>query len=167
MIRDIQLTDAQAVAAIYNHYIQHTIVTFEEVSIEAQEMENRIRAVTAKFPWLVYEKEGHIVGYAYASEWKTRSAYKHSVETTIYLKTGEESKGIGALLYTTLIEKLKNRNLHAIIGGISLPNVLSVKLHEKLGFEKVAHFKEVGYKFNQWIDVGYWELIIDDEQSAF
>ena len=106
------------------------------------------------------EDEGQVVGYAYASRWKSRCAYRYSVETTVYLSSAATGKGFGSLLYEHLIAELRQRSIHSLIGGIALPNNASVSLHEKLGFEKVAHFKEVGWKFNQWIDVGYWELII-------
>ncbi len=99
-------------------------------------------------------------GYAYASEWKSRCAYRYSVETTVYLHPDARGKGIGTLLYQELIRKLSKLELHAAIGGIALPNDASVALHEKIGFKKAAHFKQVGYKFNKWVDVGYWELIL-------
>ena len=159
MIRGVRLEDAKEIAGIYNYYILNSIVTFEETPVGAEEIEARIESITSRFPWIVYEVNGRIVGYAYASEWKSRCAYKHSVESTIYLKQGEEYKGIGSTLYQELVKQLREMDLHALIGGIALPNEASVYLHEKFGFEKVAHFKEVGFKFGKWIDVGYWELI--------
>jgi L-amino acid N-acyltransferase YncA len=110
----------------------------------------------------VFESDGGVIGYAYASEWNSRSAYKRSAEITVYLTNGETQRGLGTLLYTELIKQLKSMGCHAIIGGISLPNESSIRLHEKLGLEKVAHFKEVGCKFEKWIDVGYWELVINN-----
>ncbi|WP_044206797.1 arsinothricin resistance N-acetyltransferase ArsN1 family B [Flammeovirga sp. OC4] len=160
MIRDITLNDAQAVADIYNYYIENTVVTFEETAVSAEEIKQRILAKREDLPWIVFEKDGEVVGYAYASEWKSRCAYKFSIESTVYLKNTNLKEGIGTLLYTELIDRIKKTNVHAIIGGIALPNDGSTRLHEKLGFEKVAQFREVGYKFDQWIDVGYWELIL-------
>lgn len=160
MIRNVKPTDAEAIANIYNHYIENTIVTFEETPIDAHEMRKRIIAITEKLPWIVFEKDSLVVGYAYASEWKSRCAYKYSLETTVYLKHDESGRGVGSILYQELISRLKAMNYHALIGGISLPNEASVALHEKFGFEKIAQFKEVGNKFDQWIDVGYWELIL-------
>ena len=160
MIRKINVNDAQQLADIYNYYIENTIVTFEEEIVTIDEMKQRILDVSKALPWLVYEEDGKVIGYAYASKWKSRCAYKYSLETTVYLKHGESGKGIGTLLYKELIAELKKMNYHALIGGISLPNDASVALHEKLGFEKIAQFKEVGNKFNKWIDVGYWELIL-------
>ena len=166
MIRNVQLKDAKEIAGIYNYYIRNTVVTFEETVVGTEEMKEQILSVTVKLPWIVYEKDGQVLGYAYASEWKTRCAYKHSTESTVYLKHGMAKKGIGSLLYKELIRKLTPMGFHAIIGGISLPNNASIALHEKFGFEKVGQFKEVGYKFNKWVDVGYWELLIDKKVDS-
>jgi phosphinothricin acetyltransferase len=160
MIRDITVKDASQICEIYNYYILNTIITFEESIVSEEEMKHRIEETIKKLPWIVFEKEDEILGYAYASEWKSRCAYKYSLESTVYLKNGSEANGIGSLLYDELIKKISAKKYHAIIGGISLPNEASIALHEKFGFEKIAHFKEVGYKFNSWIDVGYWELIL-------
>jgi phosphinothricin acetyltransferase len=100
-----------------------------------------------------------IVGYAYASKWKERSAYKNTAEVTAYLKHGLSGQGYGKALYTTLLEALKALDCHVVLGCIALPNQASVGLHEYFGFSKVAHFTEVGRKFNQWIDVGYWQKL--------
>jgi len=159
MIRNIQPVDASQICDIYNYYIQNTVVTFEEKLLEVEEMKKRILNISEKFPWIVYEENGVIIGYAYACEWKPRTAYKYSVETTIYLKPELHRNGMGTLLYSHLINILKKRDIHAAIGGIALPNKASIALHEKLGFRKIGQFKEVGFKFNKWIDVGYWELI--------
>ncbi len=160
MIRPVTLEDAAAIADIYNYYILHSTITFEEEALVPAEMARRIQSIATRFPWLVYESEGDIWGYAYATDWRTRSAYKHTVETTVYLKHDATYKGVGSALYAALLQELRARNMHAIIGGIALPNEASVRLHEKFGFVKVAHFKDVGYKFGQWLDVGYWELLL-------
>ncbi|CAN5551223.1 hypothetical protein BH10ACI2_BH10ACI2_19800 [soil metagenome] len=115
----------------------------------------------AGYPFLVCEDGDEIVGYAYANRYKLRWAYQHSVEVSVYFKDGFGGKGIGKLLYERLFSELKKGDFHAIIAGISLPNEASVKLHEKFGMMQVAHFREVGRKFDRWIDVGYWELILD------
>jgi len=107
----------------------------------------------------VYSEGNKTLGYAYASKWKSRCAYKYSVETTVYLRPEVKGQGIGSKLYKELLTQLKEKNIHAAIGGIALPNDASIALHEKLGFKKIGQFKEVGYKFDKWIDVGYWELI--------
>ncbi|MDN5211958.1 N-acetyltransferase family protein [Fulvivirgaceae bacterium BMA12] len=160
MIRAVKTEDAEEIKEIYNYYILNSIITFEESPVSTAEMGERINTIKSVFPWIVYEKDHQILGYAYAARWRSRSAYARSVESTVYLKPGTSKKGIGTQLYTELIKRLKEMDLHVVIGGISLPNDASVALHEKLGFKKVAHFKEVGFKFNNWIDVGYWELLI-------
>src|SRR5690606_39143142 len=99
-------------------------------------------------------------GYAYAARWKGRCAYRYSVESTIYLDLGARRGGIGTVLYAALLERLRSRGYHAVIGGIALPNDASVRLHEQLGFRKVAHFPEVGFKLGRWVDVGYWQIIL-------
>ena len=159
MIRTATLNDAEQLCVIYNHYILNSVATFEETPISVVEMAERIRSTKATLPWLVFEKNNIIIGYAYASTWKNRSAYKHTAESTVYLQAQQTAKGVGTQLYKALIDLLLQQNYCAIIGGISLPNKASIALHEKLGFVKVAHFKKVGFKFKQWVDVGYWELL--------
>ena len=160
-IRAAGADDAEALARIYNHYIESTIITFEEEAIDAGEMTRRIDDVAAAtLPWLVAERDGDVVGFAYASKWKGRCAYRYSVETTVYVDHRCPRQGLGSLLYGALLPRLKDAGLHAAIGGIALPNDASVALHERFGFEKVAQFKEVGFKFGRWIDVGYWEKLL-------
>jgi phosphinothricin acetyltransferase len=160
MIRMCTAADAAAVCAIYNPYVLETVVTFEEEPVCTAEMARRIGEVTARFPWLGAEEGGAIVGYAYATPWKVRAAYRHSVETTVYLAPGHAGRGVGTALYRELIELLRKAAVHAVIGGVALPNAASVALHEKLGFKKTAHFPEVGHKLGRWVDVAYWELIL-------
>jgi len=160
MLRAAQPTDAAAIAALYNHYILHTTITFEMAAVTEVEIVGRLAAVQPALPWLVAERDGALVGYAYASPWRTRAAYRQSVETTVYVDRNHGRGGIGSALYAALIAELRSRSMHALIGGIALPNAASVALHEKFGFRKVAHFEQVGRKFDRWLDVGYWELIL-------
>lgn len=155
--------DATAIRNIYNHFVRETIVTFEEKPVSVGEMRVRIRLIgSLGLPWIVAEVGGAIVGYAYANKWKERAAYRHSVETTVYLRPDSTGRGIGRKLYTQLVAELRRLGYHAIIGGIALPNAASVGLHESLGFRKVAHFEQVGRKFGRWIDVGYWQLAMPE-----
>ena len=160
MVRNATKDDVSQIADIYNYYILNTTVTFEKTPISHDIIEERITQNQVKYPWLVLENEGQIQGYAYATEWKPRGAYRHSVEATVYLKDGKSGNGYGSKLYSELINQLKKLNVHTVIGGIAQPNEESIALHEKFGFKKVAHFKEVGYKFDQWVDVAYWQLIL-------
>ena len=127
-------------------------------------MKERIATVTIALPWFVSEESGTINGYAYATNWKSRSACRFSVESSIYLHVDSLGKGLGRILYEALISELPKRSIHSVIGGLALPNERSVALHERLGFRKVAHFTEVGWKFSQWIDVGYWEFLLQSTQ---
>ena len=160
-IRSAKESDAASLARIYNHYISATCATFETGLIGPKEMEERIAETqNASLPWLVAEESGEILGYAYASKWKGRCAYRFSVESTVYLDTASTSKGIGSQLYSGLIAAIRALSMHAVIGGIALPNERSIALHERLGFKKVAHFEQVGYKQDRWVDVGYWQLLV-------
>ena len=159
-IRKAKLDDAAAVADVYNYYVQNTHHTFETEPLVAEEMEKRIADVTEDYPFLVAEEEGEVVGYAYATQFKLRQAYEYAAEVSIYVRNAAKQKGIGSQLYVQLFEELQETDIHAVVAGISLPNDASVRFHERLGFEKVAHFREVGYKLGRWIDVGYWEKIL-------
>lgn len=158
IIRSALTTDAGAIAGIYNHYVLTSTITFEEEPVSEADMWSRIHGLqTAGLPWLIAESPTGVSGYAYASQWKTRSAYRFSVESTVYVAPGSTAAGVGSSLYDVLLARLREAGLHTVIGGIALPNEASTRLHEKFGFEKTAHFKEVGFKFGRWIDVGYWQ----------
>jgi L-amino acid N-acyltransferase YncA len=135
--------------------------------VSVSEMERRIEAVqSADLPWLVGSCDGVTVGYAYAAPWKTRSAYRFTVETTVYVADNQIGQGIGSVLYEHLLNALRTRKMHSVIAGIALPNLHSVALHEKFGFRKVASFAEVGLKFSGWLDVGYWQKSLEPEAVA-
>ena len=160
MIRPALPVDAEAIARIYNYFILNSVATFEEQTVTAQVMAERMDKInSASLPWLVAETAGGVVGYAYASRWKDRSAYRYSVESTVYVDHAALGVGYGSQLYESLLAGLRQQGFHVVNGGITLPNEASTRLHEKFGFRKVAHFKEVGYKFGKWLDVGYWQLI--------
>lgn len=164
LLRSARDDDAVKIAEIYNHYVLQTVVTFETVAVSAEEMAGRMRELQSRaLPWLVAEADGIVVGYAYAAPWKARHAYRFAVETTIYLEKDRHGSGVGSKLYARLIEALRQARIHCAIGGIALPNPASVALHEKLGFVKVAQFREVGFKHERWIDTGYWQIVLDDE----
>lgn len=160
MIRSVTINDSKQLIDIYNYYIENSSATFEEESIDVIEMKKRIEEIIPTLPWLVYQKKGDIIGYAHASPWKSRCAYRYSFEISIYVKFNSQCKGIGTKLYTELIKRLKILGAHSIIGGITLPNDSSIKLHEKFGFKKVAEFEKIGFKFGKWLNVGYWQLYI-------
>lgn len=161
MIRAATGADIPALCQIYNHYIEQTVVSFEEIALTTETMAARLALIEgADLPWLVaQDAAGNLLGYAYASPWKARAAYRHSVEITVYLAPQHISNGIGSALYQALFAALRTRTVHAAVACIALPNEHSVALHEKFGMRKVAHFAEVGYKFGRWLDVGYWQYI--------
>ena len=163
MIRSATTHDGSAVADIYNHYVRETVVTFEEAAVSGDEMAGRIgEALAAGHPFLVSEGDDGIEAFAYASAWKGRCAYRFSREVTVYVRDGLGGRGLGSALYVALIQQLREQGVHALLGGIALPNPGSVALHEKFGFEQVAHFREVGRKFDRWVDVGYWQLVLHE-----
>lgn len=157
MIRDASPADAPAICAIYNPYVASTVITFEETPVTAEAMAERIADIQRAHAWLVAEVNGEIAGYAYGGPWRTRTAYRYATETTIYLAPGHAGRGLGRTLYEALLADLARRGYHCAMGGVALPNPASVALHEKVGFAQVAHFREVGRKFDRWIDVGYWQ----------
>lgn len=157
-IRPVRPEDAAQVADVYNYYIKNTHHTFETEPISAEEMERRIQEVTDIFPFVVAEDEGTVHGYAYADKFRLRREFEFTAEVVIYVRNEAKQKGTGTALYSQLFDLLAETDIHSIVAGISFPNDASIRFHEKLGFEKVAHFKEVGYKLGRWVDVGYWEL---------
>jgi len=159
MIRNCTFNDAKTICKIYNYYIKNTTITFEETALTPGDIEERIKVVTQKYPWLVYENNGKVIGYAYVGEFKSRCAYRFTAESSVYVDHSCQKQGIGFALYTELINRLKQQRIHSIIGVIAIQNDPSIRLHKKLGFEKVGVLKEVGYKFGRWVDVEYWQLI--------
>lgn len=164
-LRDAVAADAAALAAIYNPYVIASTVSFEEDAVDAAAMAARVAAVQALgLPWLVAESDGVIVGYAYATSWRVRPAYRYAVETSVYLPASQHRRGLGAQLLTALLERLRSGGLHLAIAGIALPNPASIALHERMGYSKAAHFREVGFKLGQWRDVAYWQLLLQQPE---
>lgn len=161
-IRNATPDDAAAIADIYRHYVDTTVISMEQAAPDAADMADRIRAVLdAGLPWIAVELDGKLAGYAYASAWRARPGYRFSVESSVYLDQACQQRGLGSALYRALLERLRALGMHTVIGGIALPNAASVALHEKFGFEQVACFRAVGTKFGRWVDVGYWQLHLD------
>ena len=163
MIREATNRDSASIASIYNHYVSHSVATFEESEVDASEMAKRVNKVQEEgLPWLIAENDAGVIGYAYAAKWHHRSAFRHTVEVTIYLSPTLVSKGIGTELYRILFARLLELKIHVVISVITLPNDPSIAIHERFGMKKVGHFHEVGYKFGNWLDVGYWEVLLDE-----
>lgn len=156
-LRPARMDDAAAICAIYNPFVLETSVSFETEPLQPATMAARMAEVMQHYPWLVAEDGEGVAGYAYASRWRTRHAYARTAETTVYLRADVTGSGIGRPLYSALLDELRRRDFHVALGCIALPNPRSVAFHERCGFEKVAHFSQVGRKFGQWVDVGFWQ----------
>lgn len=158
MIRNATAADADAIAKIYNYYVIHSTCTFEEEPVAAQQMAERIDTlIDSEMPWLVYEHQGQVIGYCYAKQWNARSAYRFTAESSVYLSPECVIKGVGSMLYEQLFSQLRDRRIQNVMSVITLPNDQSTKFHHKMGMEKVGHFKQIGFKFDRWLDVGYWQ----------
>lgn len=161
MLREVQpATDLAGICEIYNHYVEHTCVTFEEDPVLPEDMQSRIEQVTAAFPWLVYEEAGRVLGYAYANQWKPRGAFRYTVEASVYLHVDSAGRGLGSQLYRALLDRLRAQGTHLVIAGISLPNEASIRLHQRLGFQEAGYWVQAGYKFDRWIDLSYWQMVL-------
>ena len=160
MIRNVSLRDAKAIVDIYNEYVVNSVATFETEPLRVEEMEGRIAGISASYPYLVYVDQDEVVGYCYAHTWKERSAYRYTLETTVYLSPGHTGKGIGMLLMQRLIEACRENGYRALIACITEGNEASNILHERLGFKQVSHFTKVGLKFDRWLDVADYELLL-------
>ncbi len=160
VIRSASVADAPSIQAIYAPYVEWTIISFEEVPPSVEEMALRIAACLEAYPYLVAEREGRVVGFAYGGRHRTRPAYRWSVDVSIYVAEHERRSGIGRALYDDLLSKLADQGYHAAFAGIGLPNPASIALHEALGFEPVGVYREVGFKFGRWHDVGWWQRLL-------
>lgn len=161
MIRNVKVEDAKEIVDIYNHYILNTNVTFEVEALASDEMAKRIEKKIKDNPWIVYEEDNKILGYAYVGEFRERIAYKFTKEVTIYLDKSVVRRGIGTKLMEALIERCKTEyDIHTLISVVTVPNASSISIHKKFGFERVGYFKEVGFKNNKWLDVEYLQLMI-------
>lgn len=159
-VRDAVPADAPSIQAIYAPFVTDTIISFEETAPTVAEMRQRIEALREHYPYLVAEEGGEVIGYAYASQHRTRGAYRHSVDVTVYVAEGTQRRGVGRALYGELLQAAAARGYHAAFAGIALPNDASVGLHEAVGFTPVGVYREVGYKFGKWHDVGWWQRLL-------
>ncbi len=160
-IRPVTLEDAGAIVDIYNYFITDTTVTFEVQPLTVEKMAERIREISARFPYFVYEEDGRVLGYCYAHLWKERAAYSKTLETTVYLHKDATHRGIGSLMVNHLVDLCREQGYHALIACITEGNEASVRMHEKLGFRQVSEYKEVGRKFDEWLGVVDLELLLD------
>jgi phosphinothricin acetyltransferase len=157
-IRTATPGDAAALLAIYAPFVETSAVTFEYTVPPVAEFAERVRSVTARWPWLVLERAGRVAGYAYATSWRARAAYQWAVETTVYVDAPDRRQGVGRALYRALLTCLRVQGYRLALGAITLPNPESVALHEALGFRRAGVHRACGYKRGAWHDVGFWEV---------
>jgi L-amino acid N-acyltransferase YncA len=158
MIRAVSLQDAEKIAAIYAPYVFSSHISFELIPPDASQMRERIKEYTARFPWFVWEEEGQVVAFAYASQYRTREAYRWNAEISVYVEEKYQGRGVARKLYEHLISEMHRRGFVNLYAVIAQPNEPSVGFHESFGFTYVGVFKNVGYKFGKWHDVGWWVL---------
>lgn len=169
IIRPVKKDDAESISGIYKYYVESTAVSFEEEAPDADEIKRRISHTTSKYPYFVAEKDGEVIGYAYASPFKTRSAYRFSVETSIYVRKDLKEKGTGRLLYEYLEKALSEqgiKNSNACIAYTSVEDEYltngSMSFHEALGYKLVGTFHKCAYKFGRWYDMIWMEKMIGE-----
>jgi L-amino acid N-acyltransferase YncA len=150
--------DAVACAAIYAPQVEGSPVSFEEEAPGAAAMAVRIERYGSSHAWLVAEREGEVVGYAYATAFNERPAYRWSTSVSVYVADEARGKGIGRALYEALFDRLRGRGFRMACAGITLPNKASEALHKSLGFELVGVNREIGWKQGAWRDVGWYQL---------
>lgn len=165
-IRRAQARDAESVAAIYAPIVRDTPISFEVDPPGCDELARRIATIGAERPWLVGDAGGRVLGYAYATSHRERAAYRWSVDVSVYVADDARRRGVAAALYTALLDTLVLQGFHRAWAGITLPNAASVGLHESLGFEPVAVYREVGWKCGAWHDVGWWGRGLADAAAA-
>ena len=157
-IREARPADAPAVLDIYRPFVTDTAVSFEAEAPNVAEMEARIASAQSQWSWLVAEVDGRVAGYAYASAFRARAAYRYGVETSAYVHADYRGKGVAGLLYRRLFDVLRAKGYCNAYAGIVLPNDASVGFHKSLGFTLAGTFRRAGWKFGRWHDVSWWEV---------
>ena len=161
MIDEVTEADAQAIADLYNPYVLNSRVTFEIDPVTTAGMAQRIRSITPSYPWIAWREQGRLLGYAYLARFRSRAAYDHVAESSVYLHPEATGKGVGSALYRKLIELAPGYGVSRIIGVIALPNEGSERFHATLGFSRAGVLEGVGCKFGELIDTAYWQLCLD------
>ena len=160
LIRPVQAADFDAIAALTNHFIQHTAIHFGYQAVSPSELRMPWESSRSRYPFLVAEVEGRFAGWAKSGVWRDRAAYQWTAESSVYVEPSFHRRGVGRTLYAALIDECRRCGFHSLIGGITLPNDASVCLHESMGFRKVSQVAHAGWKFDAWHDVGFWQLML-------
>lgn len=166
VIRLAKQTDATAIREIYAPIVRDTHISFEQIVPATAEIAARIQDTLAQYPWLVCELHGRLVGYAYASAFRSRAAYQWTTETTVYVHSNFLRKGVARALYTSLLALLRAQGYVTAVGVIALPNPASIRAHEAIGFYKIGVFRNVGHKAGEWRDTGWWQLDLRTAPTA-
>ena len=161
MIRKYHPKNLQSIVDILNYYVKNDACIFQVEPYTFDEIEKKFEIIQATYPIFIEEKDNKVAAFAYGARWRDKPAYAKSVETTIYIHPDYLHAGIGEPLYRKLIETLTQMNFHLLVAGMTMPNLGSQRLHEKLGFERVGEFKEAGMKFGKWHNVGFWQMVIN------
>ena len=155
MIRFVEEKDVETLVSIYNYYIENTTCTLEMEPLSAAEFGVRVKKIAERFPYLVYEENGEVLGYAYLSEFNPRGGYRFTADLSLYVAQGARGKGIGRALYEAIEPMAREMGLRNIISLITAENELSLAFHDKLGFERVAKIEKIANKFDRWIGLCY------------
>ncbi len=161
LVRDFESRDLAPACALTNTYIVNTVVHFGSTPQTPEELGAAWIKDPNAYPWLAAELEGLFAGYAKASRWRERDAYRLTAEVGLYVEPRFHKRGVGKALYGELLNRLRTAGYHTAVGGITLPNEASIRLHESMGFRKVAEFRQVGRKFDSWHDVGFWQIVFE------
>ncbi len=165
IIRLAERGDVPGILEIYSPFIRDTAVTFEEEIPDDESFWKRMQGIMSELPFLVCEIDGKIAGYVYASGYRSRASYRWSKEVSVYIHPGFQRKRVGHALYTSMNEMVRFQGVANLLAIITMPNEPSVAFHEYFGYKKCGEFSKVGYKMNQWQDVGWFELFIQDENK--
>lgn len=162
LIRPVQPADFTPIAALTNHYIEHTTIHFGYEPVTLEELRAAWEKGRERYPYFIAEIDGAFAGYAKAGVWRERAAYQWTAEAGIYVEQRFQGRGVGTRLYRALIDECRRCGFHTLVAGVTLPNDASVKLHEAVGFVRVGTFRRVGWKRNTWCDVGWFEMPLRD-----
>ncbi len=166
VVRTARAEDGAAVSAIYAPYVRDTAVSFEAEAPADAVMTERIGSTLQTHPWLVAERQGVVVGFAYAGKHSQRAAYRWTADVTVYVRAGECRTGVGRQLYGALLTTLRLQGFRSAFAEIVLPNPGSVRLHEAMGFRHIGVHADIGYKLGRWHDIGYWRLGLTNGADA-
>lgn len=165
-IRLVRTTDIERMLAIYAPLVRDTIISFELEPPTLAELRHRIESSWRQFPWLACERDGRILGYAYATKHRSRPAYQWCAECSVYVHEDARSRGVGRAVYTSLFAVLKLQGFYNVYAGIALPNPASIALHKACGFTDVGVYRRAGHKLGAWHDVSWWQLRLRDLPQA-